>query len=33
MKNGVIQDISRKLLGNKKIILKNGGEHQADFYI
>ena len=31
MKNGVIQDISRKLLGNKKIILKNGGEHQADF--
>lgn len=31
MKNGVIKDISRKLLNNEKIVLKNNGEHQADF--
>ncbi len=31
MKNGVIKDITKKLINNQKIILKNKGRHQADF--
>jgi nucleoside-diphosphate-sugar epimerase len=31
MKNGVVQDINKKLLNKQKIILKNNGKHQADF--
>lgn len=31
MKNGVVQDINKKLLNKQKIVLKNYGEYQTDF--
>ena len=31
MKNGVIKDITRKLLNKQKIVLRNNGEYQSDF--